>query len=466
MEIILMSILPSVLIIPAYIYMYYAYKKTVEYKNGEIMLVKIPYEHKDNKDIMEITEIAKKSTKIFLVLSIIFIILGNIMIIFIEELFSPIFTMIFYLIALIGPYGYLCVKLQRERSKILKIKHDNNWLEYNEVYIDTKLLNSGLKDKYKKLSKFNIIFLFIFLIISNIIYNKGDFFMNIIMILSIFLENIAFIGIAKMEDYIYLSEDYKENYEYNKKKIEEVYKVIRNFIIINYINLILYIFITVTDIYLRVGMYIFISILVLDIIYILIALFKIFRKYKIESNYRSLSDAGDFYDYFGYSNPYDSRIMVSDRITVGTTFNRGNAKGKIVISLIYISSILLLLGTIFFTSFTNSGYDYNLTNNFLKIDSYGYSSEIRLKDIEKLEISDKIDFSDAIRTNGVGTNKYSYGFFRLKDYGRVKLYSNNDNDLYIIIKDKENYYIFNDVDKEKTERLYEELIKFVGKKEG
>ena len=458
MEIIIVSIFMSILTIPAYIYMYYAYKKTVEYKNGEIMLVKIPYEYKDNKEILEIAEIGKKSTKIFLILSVFFVLTANLSMYFIEkhESYLGIF-MIFYMFALLGPFAYLCVRLQMGRNKILKIKHDNNWLEYNEVHIDTKMLNSGLKNKYKNLSKVNIIILSVFLVVSLFILDRMDFYISIIMILSIFIENVTFILIVKMDDYIYISEDFKENYEYNQKKIDEVYKVIRNFIIINYINLILYIFVIVSGFYINIGMHIFLTILVLDIVYILVALLKVYGKYKVESKYSSLSDSGDFYDYFGYSNPYDSRIMVSDRITVGTTFNRGTAKGKIVIALTYIITFLLLVGTMFFTSFTNSGYDYNLTNDFLKIDSYGYSSEIRLNEIEKLEISDKIDFSDAIRTNGVGSQNYSYGYFRLKDYGRVKLYSNNDNDLYIIIKDKENYYIFNDTSKEKTEKLYNEL---------
>ncbi len=458
MEMILIGLFMSILIIPAYIYMYFAYKKTVEYKNGEIMLVKIPYEYKDNEDITKIAEVGKKATKKFLISSIVFIVGINSIWFFLEkyEDYFGIF-MIFYMIALLGPYGYLCVKLQIERSKILKIKYDNNWLEYNEVYIDTKLLNSGLKDKYKKLSRYNMIILLVFLILSFIILEKTDFYMSLIMILSIFIENITFVFIANIDEYNYISEDFKENYDYNKKKIDEVYKVLRNFIIVNYLNLTLYIFITVFGLYLNIGMYIFLVVLVLDIIYALVFLLRIYGKYKVKNDYSTLSNSGDFYDYFGYSNPYDNRIMVSDKITVGAIFNRGTAKGKIVIALTYIITILLIGGTVFFSSFTSSGYEYSLTNNFLRIESYGYSADIRLTDIEELEISDKIDFSNAVRINGVGASKYSYGYFRLKKYGRVKLYSNNGNNLFIIIKDKENYYIFNEIDKEKTKELYGEL---------
>ncbi|WP_099202987.1 hypothetical protein [Miniphocaeibacter massiliensis] len=433
--------------------MYYFYSKTLDYKNGEVMLLKIPYVNKDDKEVLEIVEKAKKLLKIVSIIQLILILLLNFMIWF------NLSYMGVFIAVLLVPIAIEALCLNSQRKKLLLLKYENNWGSKADVFIDTRLLNSNLKSKYNKIYIYSMLF-FLILIVINILVLKTEMLSSVLMITPILLITVFFMTM-KAENYVYISEDFEKNYDYNLNKINENVNLFKQVILINIFIAML----QVLGIYLLVNkiklffIFIFISMFLSFIVMIIymIKYYKINKKY--ETNKNSIVNSGDFYDYISYDNPYDNRIFVADKVQMGMTINRGNSKGKIVFigTYVLVIAIFVVLFSLMNLS-KQSDYKYTVENKVLEIDSFGYDTKVDLRKTEGIELKEFKKFPDAFKNNGVGDNKKSYGNWKVEGYGDVKLYINNDVNYYIIIKTKDQNYIFNDTSIEKTKNLYSTIV--------
>lgn len=105
----------------------------------------------------------------------------------------------------------------------------------------------------------------------------------------------------------------------------------------------------------------------------------------------------------------------------------------------------------------------NVINEDVKIESqtikasglFGFT--LKTHNIENIRLIDNLDI--VMKLNGAGIGNTHKGLYKVKEYGNVKLYINNDKIKYnILITTKDNnYYIINLKTKEDTENLYKEL---------
>ena len=161
-----------------------------------------------------------------------------------------------------------------------------------------------------------------------------------------------------------------------------------------------------------------------------------------------------------YYNPNDSRIIVPKRIaSMGFTINIGNPVGK-AIGFGIIVLLLLIFSTIFYGGFK----DYTITENGSRIiiDAAMYDRSVEKNQVVSLSTIDRIPVGT--RTNGYGGLNKSYGHFSINGYGKCMLYIYNKVDKYIVLKlkgDNPAYIIVNDKSQDKTERLYQEIKRWL-----
>lgn len=440
------------IMIPTYIYMFYKYYKTTIYENGIVLLVNIPYEYKDNGEILEITKKAQKGIKYISIISIILMI--------IYFLFIDFFINEFFMFTLLGllllPMGFMMVYLNGKHKKLKTLKIENNWLIYSDYYIsfDTRIINSGLKNKYNKLFKYDIFLTAIILILYLIFKNRLEIANIIILLINFNTINFTNILLVKLDAYIYVEENYEENYNINKKKIDKNYVIIKNLIVIEFILMIIFLIIALIKVS---SQDYFIAINVLQII-IWVIFFIVFyllnKEFEIKTD--SISDSGDYYDYYGYNNPNDARVLVPNPImSTNMEVNRGNFKGKLyyLLATIFILAVCIW-GTIVLSNAFNAEFNYTVGNNELNIHVDMYKKNIIYSEIESIKLEDDIDFSKSRRIFGNAMEDYSAGKYFVIDYGNIWLFVKSDVNKYIVIKTEKDTYIFNDNTEKDTRKLF------------
>ena len=199
------------------------------------------------------------------------------------------------------------------------------------------------------------------------------------------------------------------------------------------------------------------------IFYIISTVNKIYME--ISSNIEDdkfVEDQDEYYDIFGYKNPDDPRLLVSDPMNTGNTIiNRGNKKGKILFAF---SNMLLALVIIFGLALIFEK-DWKVEiSDTVKISTILYKDNIKQSDIENLELLDKFPNKRAVRMNGGATKEKAYGNFSMEGEGNIRLYVFKKTDKVIKIsrKNQKTVYI-NMRTNEETEELYEKLKNFVDK---
>lgn len=454
-----------ILIIGTYIFIYRGYYKSTNYRDGRVMLVSIPYEHKDNEDIGYITEKSKKAIKIIGIFHNLLMLLyfyglffSNFNKYLLNEYFAFTLTIILML-----PLVVLQVYLNKNHKQIKKIKKDNNWAlatEY-EIEVDTRILADNLKGKYNKLLHLSLILTIIIGILAFLLKTRVELYEILVLLLNVNSLNLVMILILKLDNYIKISDDYKENYKANKEKIESNYNIIYKLILIDFVLVFAYIIFSYILGYMNY-VFIFLNIFLIILWNIFVIVFyKANKKYETSNN--NISKIGDFYDYYGYNNPYDNRAIVNSLVSsAGTEVNRGNIKGKMINLLSSLFFVVVLVGSVILLHDTiYASIEYTIEDNKLEIEVSILNSTINLREIDSLEFKEEIDFENAYRIIGNAMENYGAGSYNLKDYGNVKLYSYNDVDSHIVIKAKGKTYIFNDETENKTEKLFNKITKYL-----
>lgn len=433
---------------------YFSQKKGFSYNNGKILLTTIPINEVDSE---EVQEISKKGLKSFKLLHLVFFIIS----------FLPLLTKtdieILFFIGIIFAYlislGFLSNKYIKQMRKL---KKEKNFASFTRKYVDFTV--SKEIDKQKLPIFLWLIPLVVFIGGFSIFGTFSDMELILFICLSTTLIAMIFMGLFWRRSKISVISDNKEKNLYiNKIKIIKLQNKIFTLVNVYSVLFLVLIYLQKMDKYSFLPFVASIILITFFIFYIISTVNKI--DMEISSNIEDdkfVEDQDEYYDIFGYKNPDDPRLLVSDSMNTGNTIiNRGNKKGKILFAF---SNMLLALVIIFGLALIFEKYWKVEISDSIKISTMLYKENIKQSDIENLELLDKFPNKRAVRMNGGATKEKAYGNFSLEGEGNVRLYVFKKTDKVIKIsrKNQKTVYI-NMRTNEETEELYEKLKNFVDK---
>lgn len=433
---------------------YFSQKKGFSYNNGKILLTTIPINEVDSE---EVQEISKKGLKSFKLLNLVFFILS----------FSLLFTNTdIEIILLLGIlFAYLIsigVLSNKYIKQMRKLKKEKNFASFTRKYVDLSV--SKEIDKQKLPIFVWLIPLMVFIGGFSIFGTFADMELILFICLSTTLIAMIFMGLFWRRSKISVISDNKEKNLYiNKIKIIKLQNKIFTLVNLYSILFLVLIYLQKMDKYSFLPFGASIILITFFIFYIISTVNKI--DMEISSNIEDdkfIEDQDEYYDIFGYKNPDDPRLLVSDPMNTGNTIiNRGNKKGKILFAF---SNMLLALVIIFGLALIFEK-DWKVEiSDTVKISTILYKDNIKQSDIENLELLDKFPNKRAVRMNGGATKEKAYGNFSMEGEGNIRLYVFKKTDKVIKIsrKNQKTVYI-NMRTNEETEELYEKLKNFVDK---
>lgn len=433
---------------------YFSQKKGFSYNNGKILLTTIPINEVDSE---EVQEISKKGLKSFKLLHLVFFIIS----------FLPLLTKtdieILFFIGIIFAYlislGFLSNKYIKQMRKL---KKEKNFASFTRKYVDFTV--SKEIDKQKLPIFLWLIPLVVFIGGFSIFGTFSDMELILFICLSTTLIAMIFMGLFWRRSKISVISDNKEKNLYiNKIKIIKLQNKIFTLVNVYSVLFLILIYLQKMDKYSFLPFVGYIIFTTLFLFYLIYTINKIDRE--ISSNIEDdkfIEDQDEYYDIFGYKNPNDPRLLVSDPMNSGSTvINRGNKKGKILFAF---SNILVAFVIIIVLALTFEK-DWKVEiSDTVKISTILYKDNIKQSDIENLELLDKFPNKRAVRMNGGATKEKAYGNFSIEGEGNVRLYVFKKTDKVIKIsrKNQKTVYINMRTNKE-TEDLYEKLKNFVDK---
>lgn len=433
---------------------YFSQKKGFSYNNGKILLTTIPINEIDSE---EVQEIRKKGLKSFKLLHLVFFIIS----------FLPLLTKtdieILFFIGIIFAYlislGFLSNKYIKQMRKL---KKEKKFASFTRKYVDLSV--SKEIDK-QKLPIFVWLIPFVVFIGGFSIFGTfSDMELILFICLSTTLIAMIFMGLFWRRSKISVISDNKEKNLYiNKIKIIKLQNKIFTLVNLYSVLFLVLIYLQKMDKYSFLPFVGYIISITFFVFYLIYTINKI--DMEISSNIEDdkfVEDQDEYYDIFGYKNPNDPRLLLSDPMNSGNTvINRGNKKGKILFAF---SNILVAFVIIIALALTFEK-DWKVEiSNTVKISTILYKDNIKQSDIENLELLDKFPNKRAVRVNGGATKEKAYGNFSLEGEGNVRLYVFNKTDKVIKISRKNEKPVYiNMRTNEETEELFEKLKKFVDK---
>lgn len=456
------------ILMPAFIMItimvYFTMKSAAKPSRNILFGVTLPTQALSDDAVLKMIDDYKRITNIFTLV----IILTGLPIAFInKELLSVLYLLAWSLVTAEWLVKQPYIHMNR---KLKKLKRDNEWFigEKRVVSMDTKI--SRLKDKMPISNKYILIpfgISLIPLIISIVKYDEdlkyATFTAFILMIVLVLLYFVGFRGSNKLRLKVY-SKNSDINYILNK---EEKYLNSIVWFITSLTSSIVFLFT-----YLVIFEVINVSYNVITIIAILGAIITfivpIYTNNRIKSLEEELlkidkeviyTDDDEYWiDGYKYYNENDYNSKVNPRFGFNAyTYNLATKKGKIS----YYSGFVIC-AVIFIPLFFNllsmelTNHKITISSESISVDYPSYDYEFSVNDIEDIKLVDEVSFK--LRTNGIGTDEYCRGNFKSREYGKCRVYIYNKSKPYIIVKLKNNYFIYNEKTKNETMDVYHKLI--------
>ncbi|WP_195938127.1 PH domain-containing protein [Romboutsia sp. 1001713B170131_170501_G6] len=456
------------ILMPAFIMIiimvYFTMKSAAKPSRNILFGVTLPTQALSDDAILKMIDDYKRITNIFTLV----IILTGLPIAFInKELLSVLYLLAWSLVTAEWLVKQPYIHMNR---KLKKLKKDNEWFigEKRVVSMDTKI--SRLKDKMPIPNKYILIpfgISLIPLIISIVKYDEdlkyATFTAFILMIVLVLLYFVGFRSSNKLRLKVY-SKNSDINYILNK---EEKYLNSIFWFITSLTSSIIFLF-TYLVIYevINVSYYVITIIAILGAIIVIIA--PIYTNNRIKNLEEELlkidreviyTDDDEYWiDGYKYYNENDHNSKVRPRFGFNVyTYNLATKKGKIS----YYSGFVIC-AVIFIPLFFNllsmelTNHKITISNESISVDYPSYDYEFSVNDIEDIKLVDEVSFK--LRTNGIGTDEYCRGNFKSREYGKCRVYIYNNSKPYIIVKLKNNYFIYNEKTKDETMDVYNKLI--------
>lgn len=455
-------LMPSFIMIT--IVVYFTMKSAIKQRKNILFGVTLPDQALSDDVVLKMIDDYKKIVNIFTLV----IIFTGLPIAFInKEGLSVLYLLIWSLVVAEWLVRQPYIHMNR---KLKKLKRDNEWFigEKRVVSIDTKI--SKLKDNMPIPNKYMIIpfsISLIPLIISIVKYDEDlkytTFIAFILMTVLVLLYFIGFRESNKLKLKVY-SKNSDINYILNKEE--------------KYLNSIVWFItsLTASIVFLFTYLVIFevinVSYYVITIIAILGGIITflgfIYSNNRIKSLEEELlkmdkeviyTDDDEYWiDGYKYYNENDYNSKVKPRFGFNSyTYNLATRKGKISYYLgfvIYAVIFIPLFFNLLSMEFTNP--KITISSESISVDYHLYNYEFNVNDIEDIKLVDEVSFK--LRTNGISTDEYCRGNFKSKEYGKCRVYIYNKSKPYIIVKLKNNYFIYNEKTKDETINVYNQLI--------
>lgn len=171
------------------------------------------------------------------------------------------------------------------------------------------------------------------------------------------------------------------------------------------------------------------------------------------------TDNDEFWEKGYYSNPYDPRLMVENRVGYGLCYNLATTKGKIINYSFYVILFVVFIGfSIFFLRLDFTKFYLSIDGTHASVEAPMYDYSFDINEIEDIKLLNELP-PKGIKTNGVGTNLYSLGNYKLDGYGNCKVFIYRKSPPFICIKLKDTYVFLNGFTPEETNNYYETLLK-------
>lgn len=455
------------ILIPAYIMIiatvYFTMKSAMKPRRNILFGVTLPSEALGDEAVTKM--IVEYKNKVKMCMSV--IVLGAILSLFIKkEIIATCYMIVWSMISaewlVRQPYIYI-------NRKLTRLKKDREWFigEKRVVSMDTKI--SKLKDKMPLPDKYMLIPILISLfalIISVVKYDEdlryATYIAFVLMAIHIVLYFVGFRGSNKVKLKVY-SQNSDINYVLNK---EEKFLNSVVLFITSLTASIVYVF-TYSVLYevINVGYYFIIIIAILCSIITFFAFVYANNKIKnledelLKMDKESIYTDDDEYwiDGYKYYNENDRSSKVNPRFGFNAyTYNLATKKGRIsYYSGIGICAVLLIPLCFSLVGMEFSSPKIYISDKSVSIDYPYYDYEFKSNDIEEIKLVDTISFK--LRTNGIGTDEYCRGSFKSNEYGKCRVYIYNETKPYILVKLKDNYFIYNEKTEAETMRIYNEL---------
>ncbi|MDT3428887.1 putative membrane protein [Paenibacillus forsythiae] len=158
-----------------------------------------------------------------------------------------------------------------------------------------------------------------------------------------------------------------------------------------------------------------------------------------------------------YYNPNDRSMLVPKRTGHGLTLNMAMRGSKVFIGVTLALAFMGIFGLGIYLV-REDGMTPRLTVGtdgiaHVQSPSYGYS--FSLDQVRELRLEN--DLPEGIRTNGIATDTYARGHFRLEGWGNTRVYIFKHSPPYIVIRLADEYIVFNDRKASDTRQTFEKL---------
>lgn len=439
---------------------YFENNTATKVKHGVVLGVTLPYSEINNNEVLKIIEEYKKGNKKFILFWLAMFLPVN----FIKFMsLKLIYLFIWLTFIVITSYSLF----DKYNKNLKKLKQDNNWFitRTRLVTIDTEV--TRLKDKMPVSFWWFLPSVIVSIIPIVVTFNNRNSLSTGLMIASLtsLMGTITFMWMyrsyCKKSTEIY-SEDSNVNIAYNTvyKRMWTMGTVV-GALIQSLGMLVIYMSFALN---INSMILLFLSLL-LPFTVIFIGIYYINNRVTEEQNRLIetsknpiLVDNDEYWHRDIYNNPNDTRVIVEPRVGYKSTYNLGTKKGKLLNYGSYAFAIILVV----IISIMNLRMDFSkpnlsIDNNILKIDVPMYSDKYELDKVEEIKMVDSINVT--IKTNGAATEMYAIGYFNVEGYGNSKLFIYDKQPPYIMLKIKDEGYVFlSGTSRDETDEYYKKII--------
>lgn len=432
-------------------------------KKGFLILgVKIPKENQEDEEIIENVTNFKYECRI---LFIVYLLLAFVSIAVAKYISLLIFFVLIYSISVIGGYT-IC--FNKYNKRILALKKRKDWQSDMRriVTVDTEL--SRLKGDFPVSAKWFVPVPIICLVVGYFTFKKENIWDSsysalLGVIFLIFMTSIVLYAVIVKTKVT----TYCENTDINIK-INGVFKRewTRAALISSYSTLmflpLLYNFSDIEN--MDNGATIYIGLIIAGEIFL--SAVPMFYAYMKVENIRNrfagaldgkiVVDEDDCWRGMNYYNPYDRNVFVEKRVGIGVTVNMATFAGKVFSFIILLVIIGVAVLGIKMIPVDFGEIEIHDTGKIIRIEAPLYDEDIKVKDIVSIKMIDKLP--NAVKVNGVGTDRISLGAYRVKGYGNSGVYVKRSIRAVLVIELKSGKSVFLNCKDIKTTKNYYKRI--------
>jgi len=159
-----------------------------------------------------------------------------------------------------------------------------------------------------------------------------------------------------------------------------------------------------------------------------------------------------------YYNENDSRLMINNRIGIGTTVNLAKPFGKVIMGFAALCILAMPASGVWVMAEEFTPIRMEMTETQIIVHHLKIEYVVNIKDISSVELIDKLP--PASRIVGTGMENLYKGKFSVGGYGTCSICLNPNNSKFLVVSTKETTYIFSTNDEE-VMSVYNEVVKYL-----